>query len=763
MADFPDPSAPSPPKSSRNSLHSFPRSSSASSVTGTPLAINTNSNILRFRPKPSPSPEILAPQPRRHLLESNASQSWLHTPPLSPASSRGISPTSTRGFSPHLHSNGQQSFRSIMDHGVSKLTSVKETSSPETGAGRRWIRWSHKRGMRASLITVVFLTCVLVKMCVGLGSYSGENTPPMYGDYEAQRHWMEITLHLPTTRWYTYDLQYWGLDYPPLTAYVSWVCGAVARSINPAWVALDSSRGIETATSKVFMRLSVVAFDSLVYVPALLFFSRIWLAKRSKRTQDLAFLLLMFQPALSLIDFGHFQYNSIMLGLTVMALNCFATGRDSLGAVLFVLSLGFKQMALYYAPAVGSYLLAKCVMLGPKAGGRLFVHLGVATIATFTILFLPWLPPFSSSPFALLDPLSRIFPFARGLFEDKVANFWCASNVVVKWNKWASQGILVQGAAALTLLGFLPTVVIVGKSAWDLNTWFLRPSSSTSPAENDSDQKQQDPEPSTLPLLPLLLYSLLTSSMSFFLFSFQVHEKTILLPLMPLMLLFSGSTPDSDIFAWGALGSNVAVFSMWPLLKKDGLSLPYFVSILLWNRLTGHNPFKLIRTVLPYTSLVHLLSTCVYSAIFVLHVLEPFVKAPARYPDLFPVLNVLVSTPVFMCIWLWSIKSCIQVSWAITGPSGSGFSVGDHQIQHRDRAMSVMSDASDLPSSSSTSVARQLRDDGTRASSLGYAQMKKKRRTSTHSVSGMSSAVPAPPSSSFLSRSNGSIAVTGHS
>ena len=53
----------------------------------------------------------------------------------------------------------------------------------------------------------------------------GFGIPPMHGDYEAQRHWMEITLHLPFREWYTYDLQYWGVDYPPLTAYASWVCG----------------------------------------------------------------------------------------------------------------------------------------------------------------------------------------------------------------------------------------------------------------------------------------------------------------------------------------------------------------------------------------------------------------------------------------------------------------------------------------------------------------------------------------------------------
>lgn len=54
----------------------------------------------------------------------------------------------------------------------------------------------------------------------------------MFGDYEAQRHWMELTIHLPISQWYTYDLRYWGLDYPPLTAYVSWICGIVFVSVS---------------------------------------------------------------------------------------------------------------------------------------------------------------------------------------------------------------------------------------------------------------------------------------------------------------------------------------------------------------------------------------------------------------------------------------------------------------------------------------------------------------------------------------------------
>ena len=122
----------------------------------------------------------------------------------------------------------------------------KETLLQEQGFGRRWLRWMHKNGVKHWVVPCTLLASALVRLCVGLGSYSGEfpgprqrrgyfvynlaptlgqGTPPMFGDYEAQRHWMEITNHLPTRQWYTYDLQYWGLDYPPLTAYHSWLCG----------------------------------------------------------------------------------------------------------------------------------------------------------------------------------------------------------------------------------------------------------------------------------------------------------------------------------------------------------------------------------------------------------------------------------------------------------------------------------------------------------------------------------------------------------
>ncbi len=45
------------------------------------------------------------------------------------------------------------------------------------------------------------LAVILVKLGVSLFPYSGKGKPPMFGDYEAQRHWMEVTVNLPIRDW----------------------------------------------------------------------------------------------------------------------------------------------------------------------------------------------------------------------------------------------------------------------------------------------------------------------------------------------------------------------------------------------------------------------------------------------------------------------------------------------------------------------------------------------------------------------------------
>jgi alpha-1,3-glucosyltransferase len=176
----------------------------------------------------------------------------------------------------------------------------------------------------------------------------------------------------------------------------------------------------------------------------------------------------------------------------------------------------------------------------------------------FILLFVPFLPPFSHFS-TIAAPITRIFPFGRGLFEDKVANFWCFTNVLVlKWKRifTGREGILIKASTALTALGFLPAVaaLIFGGHKTRLQT------GNTNDSANGPPSVVHPVPSSRAPFLALLPYALLTCSISFFLFSFQVHEKTILVPLLPLTLLMSGAAPTDEVFSWGALGNNVGVF-----------------------------------------------------------------------------------------------------------------------------------------------------------------------------------------------------------
>ncbi|CAE6390816.1 unnamed protein product [Rhizoctonia solani] len=596
--------------------------------------------------------EILSPQPRPHPKLLNTSQLLLQQ-----AQARPLSPLNpTRGRTVSLASIGSESTL----HG-----------QPHESSARRFVRWMARNGLRDWTPWVIIAGSVLVKCAVGLGGYSGEGTKPMHGDYEAQRHWMEITYHLPISQWYSYDLPYWGLDYPPLTAYVSWICGFIAHKINPGWVALDASRGYESPTSKHFMRLSVLVLELLVYVPAVYVYTRIALPGRSRRTQNIALLSVLLQPALVLVDHGHFQYNSVMLGLALWAANMFHLGHDLMGAVFFVASLGFKQMSLYYAPAVGSYLLGKCFWLGKDHGTRHFARLALITSLSFVLLFLPFL-----TPSLLTQSIKRIFPFARGLFEDKVANFWCASDVIlVKWRKlgWIGEAGLQRVALLITFLGILPGAGMV--FGWGFIGGADSSTNSTNGERtpiNESTDKSTKLARRRGPTLPLLPFALFSCAMSFFMFSVQVHEKSVLLPLMPITLLLAARESESEVesvgmglgnvWEWGVLANNVAVFSMWPLLKRDGQGLNYVVLTLLWNYVIGYDPLALS------SSLVKFLSVVAYTTIAIIHTLEAYIPPPTRYPDLYPVLNVLLSASVFGATWI-TVGGIMmfQSAWAIGG------------------------------------------------------------------------------------------------
>lgn len=135
----------------------------------------------------------------------------------------------------------------------------------------------------------------------------------------------------------------------------------------------------------------------------------------------------------------------------------------------------------------------------------------------------------------------------------------------------------------------------------------------------------------------------------FFLFSFQVHEKSVLLPLIPSSLLL---VSEKNGRSWIGYVNIVAAFSLWPLLQKDGLQLQYFVYTGFWIWLSG--AWRLHPGTSLFSRLSQLIQAGTYAAIFALHVSEPYVRVEGK-PDLPVVLNSLLCAPAFGFFYLWTL------------------------------------------------------------------------------------------------------------
>ena len=393
-------------------------------------------------------------------------------------------------------------------------------------------------------------------------------TPPKYGDYEAQRHWMEVTTHLPLGRWYGdwpphNPAAWWGLDYPPLSAFQSWLHGAVLGVLDPAGIALGTSRGHEDPWSKAVLRGTVLASDLAIFFPAALAAAAAFYPGASPAAvaaRRAALLAALLNPAALLIDHGHFQYNCISLGAAAAAAAVAAGGDHTasalpgvLASILFTAAVHHKQMAAYYAPAFLGHLFGRALQAGRAQGPGIAVArvaaYGAAVLATAAACWAPfyvWADG-GDGVAGLRRVADRLAPLGRGLFEDYVANFWCATHPAFKWKARFSQAGLAKAAAGLTLAAAAPAAVHQA----------LRPSRHG------------------------LLYCMAASAFAFFCFSYQVHEKSVLLPLLPLTLL----APVEPGLAAGmpALGA----FSMWPLLRRDGLGGAYGAALLGWGALAS--------------------------------------------------------------------------------------------------------------------------------------------------------------------------------
>ena len=511
------------------------------------------------------------------------------------------------------------------------------------------------------ILPIVLMVVGLFRWVTGFWGYSGFQTPPMHGDFEAQRHWMEITTGLPVSQWYFHDLEYWGLDYPPLTAYHSWICGKMGSFINPDWFALASSRGIESQLLKVYMRATVLVSEYISYIPAAVIFVRKLAEVRGVDSWEssIALVAILMQPATILIDHAHFQYNTVMLGFVLGSMGSVLANRFLWSCIFFAAALCFKQMSLYYAPAIFAFLLGNCIL--PRRNMTRFIAVATITLLSFAAFFIPLflgavydhtrgisptpfpspvnppillfvipnLPGSSSWRYQVIIQFSqviqRLFPFERGIFEDKVANIWCAIHTFHKLHGYPK--------LQLTRLSFLSTVIAILPTCMTI---------------------------SLFPRRELFPWALASSAWGFFLCSFQVHEKTVLLPLMPMTFMLADSRGlSTEMRAWIGWANMLGVWTLFPLLKRDELRVPYFVLTLLWAYLLGLPPtsFSLYFGRQQKNAGLSWFATTVhlgfYAAMIVWHGLEAYVETPDEKPDLWVVLNVLIGAAGFFVCFVW--------------------------------------------------------------------------------------------------------------
>ncbi|OBT83288.1 dolichyl pyrophosphate Glc1Man9GlcNAc2 alpha-1,3-glucosyltransferase [Pseudogymnoascus sp. 03VT05] len=372
-------------------------------------------------------------------------------------------------------------------------------------------------------------------------------------DFEVHRNWLAITNSLPVQEWYYENTSEWTLDYPPFFAYFEWLLSQVGRLVDPEMVQVYNLN-YESWQTVYFQRATVIITE-LVLVYALHLYVKTSPAS-TKRAARVAALSILFSPGLLIIDHIHFQYNGFLYGLLILSL-VLARKKSTLllSGILFAVLLMFKHIYLYLAPAYFVYLL-RAYCLGPKSIFHIrfgnTIKLGVSILAVFAAAL---------GPFAywgqIPQLLSRLFPFSRGLchaywapnvwamysFTDRVL-IYVAPHIGLPVDASALQSV-TRGLVGDTAFAVLPHItpsttfaLTLVFQAIPLIRLFLDPT------------------------WPTFIGATTLCAYASFLFGWHVHEKAILLILIPASLIALRDRRYLGAFRPLAVAGHVSLFPL---------------------------------------------------------------------------------------------------------------------------------------------------------------------------------------------------------
>lgn len=317
-----------------------------------------------------------------------------------------------------------------------------------------------------------------------------------------------------------------------------------------------------------FQRISVIVTD-LIYVSSSLKCSKLIserisstaiVENRRKLLRFVLSTLLICNCGLIFVDSIHFQYNAMLFGLLLYSICFMYEGKFLLSAAFFSVLLNFKHIFAYVAPAYVIFLLKNyCFRNSFSPKNINFKHcfrLAVVLLTTFGLSF----GPFLFYRGQIFQIIQRLFPFKRGLTHAYWApNFWALynfldlilNNFLVKFLKFSSLSNIeytsgmVQEFHHTVLPNITPLICLILTLTFILPFCFLA-------------LKTSYKVESFVKLLTLCAFSS-------YIFGWHVHEKAILMCLIPLILLSADFTYVKPF----VLLSVVGHFSLFPLLFTE--------------------------------------------------------------------------------------------------------------------------------------------------------------------------------------------------
>ena len=372
-------------------------------------------------------------------------------------------------------------------------------------------------------------------------------------DFEVHRNWLAITHSLPIKQWYYEATSEWTLDYPPAFAAFEWLLSQPASLIDRAMLDVKNLN-YESWSTVAFQRTTVILTE-LVLVFALHWYTSNSPASTRKQAHAVA-LSILLSPGLLIIDHIHFQYNGFLYGILILSIAMLRTPSTMwIGGALFALLLSLKHIYLYLAPAYFVYLLRACAF-DPKNIFRL-QFLNILKLGTSLAVILGG----AFGPFIYWGQLeqlkSRLFPFSRGLCHAYWApNIWAlysfTDRILISASRYLKLNVnkeavnsVTRGLVGDTSFAVLPNItpqqcfgLTLAFQVVALTKLWLRPEWET------------------------FVGALTLCGYASFLVGWHVHEKAILLVLIPFSLLALKDRSYLACFRPLAVAGHVSLFPL---------------------------------------------------------------------------------------------------------------------------------------------------------------------------------------------------------